>query len=59
MKKNAKIGLGDIVQLKSGGPKMVVVRLVAPGVTVECWWSTGPTVNSAVAPVLALKKVKP
>lgn len=32
--------VGDIVQLKSGGPKMTVVR-EASAVTVDCSWFAG------------------
>ena len=58
MKKATKIGPGDVVRLNSGGPRMVVVRLAAPGVTVECWWSTEKDVHTVVAPLAALMKVR-
>ncbi len=32
------IGIGDVVQLKSGGPRMVVVGIYAEGENVECCW---------------------
>lgn len=47
---------GDLVQLKSGGPVMTVVRVNGPG-TLSCKWFKGSKVNTDYFPPSALRKV--
>jgi uncharacterized protein YodC (DUF2158 family) len=47
--------LGDVVQLKSGGPAMTVSERVAAD-TVRCIWFDGATARNEVFPVAALQR---
>ncbi|MBB4639476.1 uncharacterized protein YodC (DUF2158 family) [Longimicrobium terrae] len=43
----AKFQIGDIVQLKSGGPKMTVKQVFPDGV-VSCHWFSGTKLSSGI-----------
>jgi uncharacterized protein YodC (DUF2158 family) len=49
--------IGDVVQLRSGGPKMTVHSLVSDG-NVVCQWFEGNEVHEGHFPKEALKKVE-
>lgn len=49
--------IGDIVQLKSGGPKMTISRIVGDreeGITVECQWFVDGDLRQAFFHVYAI-----
>lgn len=46
---------GDIVQLKSGGPKMTVARLEDNGANAVCGWFIGKKEQLKTFPVAMLK----
>jgi uncharacterized protein YodC (DUF2158 family) len=50
--------IGDVVQLRSGGPRMTVHSLVSDG-DVVCQWFEGSEVHEENFPKEALKKVEP
>ena len=50
-------GIGDVVQLRSGGPKMTVHSLVSEG-DVICQWFESSEVHETCFPRDALKKVE-
>lgn len=47
-----KFNAGDLVELKAGGPKMVIERVIAPysggGYKYECTWFSGAKHNSQI-----------
>ena len=49
--------IGDVVQLRSGGPKMTVHGLVSDG-DVVCQWFEGNEVHEESFPKDALKKIE-
>ena len=49
--------IGNVVQLRSGGPKMTVHRLVSDG-DVVCQWFEGNEVHEESFPKDALKKIE-
>jgi uncharacterized protein YodC (DUF2158 family) len=50
------IKAGDVVQLKSGGPRMTVVKLETTdhGVSAYCNWFEGKTPKSGSFPIVVL-----
>jgi len=49
--------IGDVVQLRSGGPKMTVHGLVSDG-DIVCQWFEGNEVHEESFPKDALKKIE-
>lgn len=49
---------GDIVVLKSGGPKMTIVSNCRNGEFV-CYWFSGDSLQQNSIPECALKKIEP
>ena len=50
--------IGDVVQLRSGGPKLTIHGLVSDG-DVVCQWFEGNVVHEESFPKEALKKIEP
>jgi uncharacterized protein YodC (DUF2158 family) len=51
--------VGDIVQLKSGGPEMTVqIAPEAPAKNYKCQWFAGKKLESGVFPADSLKSIK-
>lgn len=50
--------VGDVVQLKSGGPVMTVCKIVEDDNTYSCCWFNGKKVESADFPADTLEAVK-
>jgi len=48
--------IGDLVELKSGGPKMTVSRLDDAGAGIECVWFESSKHNTAIFLESTLKK---
>ena len=42
------LNAGDLVQLKSGGPKMTIERLMPSGDSFKCTWFSGNKHNTEV-----------
>jgi uncharacterized protein YodC (DUF2158 family) len=60
MTNQATFKIGDIVQLKSGGPEMTVQTLPdPPGKSYKCQWFAGKKLESGYFPLDSLKPVKP
>jgi uncharacterized protein YodC (DUF2158 family) len=53
---SAQLKKGDVVQLKSGGPKMTIVDIHSDG-DIRCKWFEGSKVNEDSFPPYALNKV--
>ena len=53
-----RIKIGDVVRLKSGGPKMTVQWLYPTDEAVRCSWFKGLDIQEAVFRVESLKVVK-
>jgi uncharacterized protein YodC (DUF2158 family) len=51
-----EINVGDIVELKSGSPRMTVSEII--GQTAICRWFSGDKSEADTFPLAALKKVK-
>jgi uncharacterized protein YodC (DUF2158 family) len=49
--------LGDVVQLKSGGPRMTVDRVDDDGRLIHCCWFEGATRKTDVFEIFALRLV--
>lgn len=59
--RDGELQVGDIVELKSGGPNMTVVVVVElqTGISAHCtWFPSHEDYRTGVFPALALKKVK-
>lgn len=57
----AEINVGDVVRLKSGGPKMTVAKIgVYHGGVAQatCHWFAGDKVETGLFPLAALEKVE-
>lgn len=57
---NQGVEVGDIVELKSGGPKMTVTALLVPATgsgarKADCSWSDGATIQTQTFPVASLR----
>lgn len=48
---------GEVVQLKSGGPKMTVSSYAADGERVYCQWFSGSKLESGSFPVESVERV--
>jgi uncharacterized protein YodC (DUF2158 family) len=48
--------IGDVVQLKSGGPKMTVVDLLSGTTHVTCMWFADTAVKTEIFAILALDR---
>lgn len=60
MSKQAAFNVGDIVQLKSGGPEMTVqIVPAASSTTYRCQWFAGKKLESGTFPAESLKSIKP
>jgi uncharacterized protein YodC (DUF2158 family) len=55
---NTEFKVGDIVQLKSGGPEMTITNPNAYGYKIECYWFAGKKQESANFPPDSLKRVE-
>ena len=53
-----KINIGDIIQLKSGGPVMTVIQFDAEASLVTCNWFDGKMLKEASFPLDAVGEVK-
>jgi uncharacterized protein YodC (DUF2158 family) len=47
--------VGDVVQLKSGGPQMTVCKIDEEGITINCCWFNGKKVEKADFPLETLE----
>ena len=54
----AEIKVGDVVELKSGGPDMTVILITAKDLNVKCAWFDGNELKYADFSEDSLKKVK-
>lgn len=54
MKQKCTFKIGEIVELKSGGPKMTVTEIIATG-KVRCSWFVGSKHASTVFPLKSLQ----
>lgn len=59
MSKQVAFNVGDIVQLKSGGPEMTVQTVPASSITTyRCQWFAGRKLESGNFPAESLKPIK-
>ncbi|SIN72284.1 YodC family protein [Halodesulfovibrio marinisediminis] len=53
-----KFVAGDVIQLKSGGPEMTVIKFDAAAGLVSCSWFVGRELKTASFPVEAVGECK-
>ncbi len=49
-----EIKLGDVVEIKSGGPKMTVIEIYEGDETCKCIWYVGDEKHEEIYPIVAL-----